>query len=76
MKYIIWLKDVGEVPECYSVGKHWTEQGDGPLTETQANRIAEEIRRMGSCFVRVLPAGMRPPNDAHCPPHHQHELGD
>lgn len=52
MKYIVWVKDDGR----------WQEQGDGPLTKKEAERIAGEIRRECRCPAKVLPVGMEPGN--------------
>jgi len=50
MKYIVWVKENGK----------WVEQGDGPLTEKQATRIAREIRTDCRVQTRVLPVGAIP----------------
>ena len=47
VKYIVWIKEDGK----------WIEQGDGPLTAKQAERISKEIRRDCGCAVKVLPVG-------------------
>ena len=48
VKFIVWVMEHGK----------WVEQGDGPLTEKQAQRIAREIRQ--DCGVRtcVRPVGV------------------
>lgn len=51
MKYIVWVKEDGK----------WEENGDGPLTEIQANRISREIAKECGCRTRVLPVGVSPP---------------
>lgn len=51
MKYIVWVKEDGK----------WEENGDGPLTEIQANRISREIAKECGCRTRVLPVGATPP---------------
>ncbi len=50
MKYIVWIKEDGA----------WVEQGDGPMTQLQANRVASEIRKDCGCAAKVLPVGMEP----------------
>jgi hypothetical protein len=51
MKYIVWVKEDGK----------WEENGDGPLTEIQANRISREIAKECGCRTRVLPVGVSLP---------------
>lgn len=53
-KFIVWIKERGSP---------WEEQGEGPLTKAQADRIASEIRKECGCPTRVLPVGMNP-NDS------------
>jgi hypothetical protein len=55
MKYIVWINE--------DKGAGWEENGDGPLTYRQAERIAREIF-MG-CHVRTkfLPVGRVPVMD-------------
>lgn len=48
-KYIVWIKENGQ----------WVEQGDGPLTLKQAERIARE-RCQGGFRARHLPCGQVP----------------
>lgn len=51
MKFIIWIKE--------SRTSEWSEQGDGPLTRKQADRIAREVRSL--CFaVTICPVGSQP----------------
>lgn len=50
MKYLVWIKEDG----C------WVEQGDGPLTKLQAERIAREIRQDCRVPAKVLPVGIEP----------------
>ena len=45
MKYLIWLKDYPDTHPASSVGDKWVDQGDGPLTAHQAERIAREIKQ-------------------------------
>jgi len=60
MKYVVWVKDSHDnVPECYSVGRKWVEQGDGPLTSHQAERIAKEIQS-NNTSVRIVACGCKP----------------
>lgn len=49
-KHIVWIKDEGV----------WKEQGDGPLTKKQAERIAGEISHDFGIPVKVLPVGVEP----------------
>ena len=51
-KYLVWI-DEGE-------GAGWEEQGDGPLTLKQAERISREIRKECGCKVKYLPVGQKP----------------
>jgi hypothetical protein len=46
MKYIVWVKQNGI----------WHEQGDGPLSEREAKRIAREIRQDCHCPTQIRPA--------------------
>lgn len=58
MKYIVWVKDREDTPECYRVGKQWTPNGEGPLSQPTAERIARETPK---CVrVRVLPVSHTP----------------
>jgi hypothetical protein len=51
MKYIVWIKK--------GKGSTWEQNGEGPLTLKQAERIAKETR--GLCYaIRVLPSGFSP----------------
>ena len=60
MKYIIWLKDSNDnVPECYSVGRKWVPNGDGPVTSHTAELIAKEIQS-NMTRVRIVPCGQTP----------------
>jgi hypothetical protein len=63
-KYIIWLRfcrghwnDLDDIPEDY-----WVEQGDGPLTAKQAERISREISAGSGFWIRTLtkPVGLNP----------------
>lgn len=49
-RFIIWLREEGE----------WVEQGDGPLTQVQAERIAREIRQDFGLRTKILPVGQAP----------------
>lgn len=49
-KYIVWIREDGR----------WVEQGDGPLTKRDADRIAAEIRQDFRRKAIVLPAGQEP----------------
>lgn len=49
-KYVVWLKQDG----------NWTKQGDGPLGQATAERIAREIRADFKVPVKVLPEGDSP----------------
>ena len=57
-KYLVWVKDRDSTPECYSVGKQWVPNGEGPLTRLQADRIARETG--GMVRTRVLECGLTP----------------
>jgi len=46
MKYIVWVKENGL----------WSENGDGPMSEKTARRVAKEISKMGYA-TRVAPVG-------------------
>lgn len=60
MKYIVWVKDRNEnVPECYSVGRRWVPNGEGPLPQHTAERIARESQSSHT-LVRVLPVSQTP----------------
>lgn len=50
MKYIVWVKE----------GKRWVENGEGPLTQKQAERIAKETKRDTGVATKVLPVGQEP----------------
>lgn len=50
MKYIIWIKE----------DSLWEEQGDGPLTLKQAERISNEIKRECRVRTKILPEGVAP----------------
>ena len=50
MKYVVWIKEDGR----------WVEQGDGPMTKANADRVAKEIRRECGCPAKVLPEGSEP----------------
>lgn len=54
-KYTVWIKERGQ---------SWCENGDGPVTQLQANRIAREIASDFGIPTRVLPLGEWPG----CPP--------
>lgn len=61
MKFIVWVKDPENPVPGYEVGPRWTEQGDGPLSEKTAKRIASEIRRdCPGVKVKILPKGFEP----------------
>lgn len=47
-KYIVWINE----------GAGWEEQGEGPLTLKQAERIAREIRQDCGCRALVRPVGV------------------
>ena len=51
-RHIVWIKERGKAT--------WEEQGDGPLTLKQAERIAKEIRKECGVPTKVLPAGSTP----------------
>lgn len=50
MKYLVWIKEKGS----------WVEQGDGPLSQATAERIAREIRKECGVSAKVLPVGVEP----------------
>jgi hypothetical protein len=50
MKYIVWVREKGR----------WEPNGDGPLTQKQAERIAKEIRQECNVPTKVLPVGQEP----------------
>lgn len=50
MKYQVWVKENGM----------WMEQGDGPLTRKQAERISREIRVGCGVPVQILVEGLEP----------------
>ena len=54
-KYIVWVDERD--------GEGWQEQGDGPLTLLQAQRIAREIRSDCGCRTTIKPAFGNPPVD-------------
>jgi hypothetical protein len=47
-KYIVWIRQGGK----------WVEQGEGEMTQKQAERIAREIRRDCGCGARALAVGI------------------
>jgi hypothetical protein len=49
-KYIVWIKEDGR----------WIENGEGPLTLKQAERIAKETRKDCGVAAKVLPVGIDP----------------
>jgi hypothetical protein len=49
-KYIVWVKEGGV----------WQENGDGPVTQKTAERIARELRHDFGIPVKALPAGDEP----------------
>lgn len=49
-KYIVWVKEAGI----------WEPNGDGPMTEKEATRIAREIKQDTRVPAMVLPAGTLP----------------
>jgi hypothetical protein len=51
-KYLVWV-DEGE-------GAGWEEQGDGPLTLKQAERITREVKSECGCKAQFLPVGQKP----------------
>jgi hypothetical protein len=48
-KYIVWVK---------TGPRTWEPNGDGPMTEKTALRIAAELRRERVCDAHVLPEGV------------------
>jgi hypothetical protein len=52
MKYIVWINE----------GNRWEEQGEGPMTLKQAERIAREIRSECRCRAKYLPVGVESVN--------------
>jgi len=50
-KYIVWIREPG---------RHWEPNGEGELTEKQAQRIARETVRDFHIPVRVYPVGQEP----------------
>ena len=56
-KFIVWVKDRDTTPPEYSVGKQWVPNGEGPITRTQADRIAKETPMVRT---RVLECGLTP----------------
>ena len=46
-KFIVWINE----------GNGWEEQGEGPMTKKQAERIAREIRQGCGCKAKYLPVG-------------------
>jgi len=60
MKYLLWLKFSERAAERNSEPPGvWIEQGDGPLTKKQAQRIASEIQSDG-ITIKTLPVGTAP----------------
>ena len=57
MKYIIWIREPDDRTGRLSP---WKENGDGPVSETTANRILRELRAMFQLPVRALPCGQTP----------------
>ena len=51
-KYIVWIDERD--------GEGWQEQGDGPLTLRQAERIAINIRNYCGCRILIKPEGYSP----------------
>ena len=51
MKHLVWLKETADA--------RWEPNGDGPLSEKTAQRIAREIRHL-TAATRVLPVGTDP----------------
>lgn len=51
MKYIVWIRESG---------KNWEPNGDGPVTQKQAERMAREIRQDCGCAAKALPVGVEP----------------
>lgn len=50
MKYIVWIREDGQ----------WVDNGDGPMTKREAERVAREIRRECRTAAIALPAGYEP----------------
>ncbi len=50
MKHIVWIKENGK----------WVENGDGPVTQKQAERMAREIRKECGCAAKFLQVGIEP----------------
>ena len=50
MKYIVWIREDGR----------WVENGEGPMTQRQAERIAREIRRECRVAAIAVPVGLEP----------------
>ena len=51
MKHLVWLKETADA--------RWEPNGDGPLSEKTAQRLAREIRHL-TAATRVLPVGTEP----------------
>jgi hypothetical protein len=61
-KYIVWVKDRSD--------SEWEPNGDGPMTQKDADRVVRELR--GTCRARALPVGMDLPLQAQ---HRREESG-
>jgi hypothetical protein len=62
IKYIVWIK-CRYSEEGYKLEPQeqiWEEQGDGPLTAKQAERIASEISHDFGIRTKILPVGSEP----------------
>jgi hypothetical protein len=57
-RYIVWIKE--------EIGGPWVPNGDGPMTERDAVRVARELRESFRIPTRPLPAGVSP-NDLQKP---------
>jgi hypothetical protein len=57
-RWIVWIKEKAESGP-YEWGP-WQPNGDGPMTEREAQRIAKEIRQDCGVKTWALPAGMEP----------------
>jgi hypothetical protein len=53
-KVIVWVKEADK----------WEENGDGPVTRLQGERMAREIRKDCGCPAKVLPVGVEPKNES------------
>lgn len=49
-KVVVWVKEDGK----------WVENGDGPMTWKEGERVAKELRKECGCPTRVAPVGMEP----------------